>query len=519
MAQQALTPGRTRRRAVFGLLDADGWGWASLKAFFWFIVIIFTLGYLPDRAYYFTVFPTIDLGILAWSPINLCPPENGALPCPAPVGATEAWQKNPPQVGLPTPVENGVAAQVGTDLLYVGGQTQPDGGATDAVSVAKTSGIGNYDVWKAGPKLPAPRTQAGAVVLNGSVYVFGGADASGKAQKSAYVLTPDQSTGDLGQWKTAEDAKLPIDLPEPRIAPTVIAVSDGLVVAGGYDESGKPTATVWKSTADSKGALGAWQPQASLFAPQAGAVGVQAGAWIWLYGGSDANGATATVQRGNLGSAAGSPSPAASGGAAASPAASGGAAGGGAAASPAASGGTTSSGSSVVSWQVAREINLPAPRANAAGFTANGVMYLVGGTDGKALARELYWATPDGAGNFTEWKHLAQSDLPDGIEGSSPVLRGSNAVLIGGRAQNGLTGDAARTNLAPQPPFFQLGLVGATVPALKIEGEIGQQLGYLNAAGVGTVDFILLLLVGWAFAHRERTQAMLANLRRRRHRT
>src|SRR3712207_9533455 len=77
-----------RRRAFFGLLDAEGWGWASLKAFFWFVVIILLLGYVPDRAYYFTVSRTIDLGILAWSPVNLCPPEpNENLPCPAPAGA------------------------------------------------------------------------------------------------------------------------------------------------------------------------------------------------------------------------------------------------------------------------------------------------------------------------------------------------------------------------------------------------------------------------------------------------
>jgi len=39
MAQQALGPGTAvpRRRALFGLLDADGWGWASVKAFVWLI--------------------------------------------------------------------------------------------------------------------------------------------------------------------------------------------------------------------------------------------------------------------------------------------------------------------------------------------------------------------------------------------------------------------------------------------------------------------------------------------------
>ena len=59
-----------------------------------------------------------------------------------------------------------------------------------------------------------------------------------------------------------------------------------------------------------------------------------------------------------------------------------------------------------------------------------------------------------------------------------------------------LTGGAARTNLAPQAPFFQLGLLGATVPGLKLDGEIGQQIGYLNAATVGAINFILLILVG-----------------------
>ncbi len=74
---------------------------------------------------------------------------------------------------------------------------------------------------------------------------------------------------------------------------------------------------------------------------------------------------------------------------------------------------------------------------------------------------------------------------------------------------------SVRANLAPQPPFFQLGLFGATVPALKISGEIGQQLGYLNAAGAGTIDFILLLLIGWAFAHKEQARGILGRLRRR----
>ena len=46
------------------------------------------------------------------------------------------------------------------------------------------------------------------------------------------------------------------------------------------------------------------------------------------------------------------------------------------------------------------------------------------------------------------------------------------------------------------PPFFQLGIAGATLPALSIKGEIGQQLGYMNAMGVGTVNFVVLVILG-----------------------
>jgi hypothetical protein len=56
------------------------------------------------------------------------------------------------------------------------------------------------------------------------------------------------------------------------------------------------------------------------------------------------------------------------------------------------------------------------------------------------------------------------------------------------------------------------------VPALNIEGEIGQQLGYLNAAGVGTINFILLILIGVAFSHRQRSLEILERITHGRYR-
>ena len=192
MAQQALPAGRatTRGRALFGLLDREGWGWASVKAVFWFIAIIFLLGYIPDRAYYFMVNRTIDLGILAWSPINLCPPSNESLPCPPPVGAAIPWEVAPPEISLPKPRTDGSVIQSGTQMLFIGGS---DGSKpADTVFVTTTSGPGNFDKWRDGPKLPEARADGAAAFSGGSIFYAGGIGPDGKPTKTTYIIIDDR---------------------------------------------------------------------------------------------------------------------------------------------------------------------------------------------------------------------------------------------------------------------------------------------------------------------------------------
>src|SRR4051812_9454283 len=160
---KALTSGRPRGRVLFGALAADSWTWAGLKAFFWFIAIIMLLGYIPDRAYYFTVNRTIDLGILLWSPVNLCPAENGGLPCPAPAGAVVPWQTSPAQLDLPEGRVRGAAVQLGSFIVYAGGS---NGSAPTKTTLASKTANGNYDAWAAGPDLPDVRERAGIAALN-----------------------------------------------------------------------------------------------------------------------------------------------------------------------------------------------------------------------------------------------------------------------------------------------------------------------------------------------------------------
>jgi hypothetical protein len=482
MAQGALTAGTTvpRKRALFGLLDADGWAWATAKAIAWLTIIILMIGYLPDRAYYLTVSRTVDLGVLAWSPINLCPPENKTLPCPAPVGALVPWEASPPELNLPAPRTDGTLVQVGTRLLYIGGTDGTT--AQSTVYVAKTVGTGNFDKWAEGPALPAPRTGASVVFAAGSVYVFGGKGADGAPTTTAYVLTPDGTTGELGAWKPAPDA---LTLPEARFGAAGVATADGILLIGGSDASG-PVGTTYKSLFNAQGVLQKWAAEKALNTPQTDATAAIVGDFVWLYGGSDATGPVSVVQRGTIDQPAAAGLPA------------------------------NPNAGKVTAWTSDALWKLPGQRSNGADWAVNGALYVAGGTDGAALHNEVYWATPTNDGVIVEWKHLAVSDLPVPSEGGAPVISGPNAIIVGGTTDAGVSAGSVRANIAPQAPFFRLGLVGATVPGLTIQGEIGQQLGYLNAAGVGTLNFIILIVIGWAYAHKPQARALVARVLRRR---
>ena len=188
----ALGPGLVvpKRRAFFGLLDADGWSWAGLKAFVWLVIMILMLGYIPDRAYYFTVNKTLQLGLLVWSPINFCSNENETLPCPAPLGALVPWHESPAELALPQARTDGRAIQLGTKILYIGGSDGTT--AQSTVYVAQTSGTGNFDKWADGPALPEPRSDPAVTQVSGTVYVIGGLDAEGETTTSpgAAAATP-----------------------------------------------------------------------------------------------------------------------------------------------------------------------------------------------------------------------------------------------------------------------------------------------------------------------------------------
>jgi hypothetical protein len=176
-----------------------------------------------------------------------------------------------------------------------------------------------------------------------------------------------------------------------------------------------------------------------------------------------------------------------------------------------------------IGWATPREGqpgNLPAPRSRATSFTANGALYVIGGIDAsKAPQATNFWSVPDATlGDIGKWQELTAADLPQPRADAAVAPVGSVAFLIGGNGPSGPADTTFRAGLSPKPPFFKLGMFGATIPALSIKGEIGQQLGYINAAGVATTDFVLLVIVGIAFSHRAATLRIIERLSRGRFR-
>ena len=275
-------------------------------------------------------------------------------------------------------------------------------------------------------------------------------------------------------------------LPEGRAGAAAVAAPTGVMLVGGENADG-PVATVWKSPLADDGTLQPWEPEASLVHPQA-----DGAAWIdrrlrLAVGRS-------RCQRPGRGGPARDHRP-------------------GRGRGPARKTRTRARSSSGPS---AIPPTCPAARDNAATWSANGTIYLVGGEDGtRPAGRALLDRSRRPRATSPVGSTSTQSDLPFGLTGGAAVVSGPNAIIVGGETTEGVTSSSARANVAPLSPFFQLGLAGATIPGLKIEGEIGQQLGYLNAAGAGTVNFIILLLIGWGFAHKEQARAMIRRVLRR----
>ncbi len=484
MAQRALPPGAMRRRAAFGLFDADGWTWAGLKATFWFLFIIFMLGVIPNWAYYFTTSTTISVGYNFASIVNLCPADNQDLPCPAPAGAVLPWQASPAELALPAARAGSSVYQSGSTIYLVGGAV--DGSASDEVLFTEASDAGNLSGWSSGPALPEPRTNAALGLFAGVPYLIGGLDASGTATDTVYKGIVEE--GVLTGWELAdgENRTEALTLPQPLSGAGVVMGTGGFVLVGGRDANGQPTDGTYLAWLEPDGdTMQPWAPLEGLALPEprADVVATSIADFTYVIGGEGPDGATDSVFRLEL--VNGVPA--------------------------------TNEAGALLGWAVAPEGQaLPEARSGATTFNANGAIYVIGGLDADGVPQDsVLWAVPDtSTGTYEGWQRLEQTDLPVAVAAAPIAGVGSHAFIFGGETPEGTTDASLRSAISPRPPFFQLGIAGATIPALAIKGEVGQQLGYLNAMGVGMTNFVILIILGVALSRPEASKRVLSKLSR-----
>jgi hypothetical protein len=119
----------------------------------------------------------------------------------------------------------------------------------------------------------------------------------------------------------------------------------------------------------------------------------------------------------------------------------------------------------------------------------------------------VYWTAPTDATGLASWTNLPQVDLPadEHRTNASGAVIGARALLIGGEDASGAPASTSVSAVtSPKAPVFRAGLFGLTIPGLAIPGDIGEQLGFLSAAGAWTLNFVLLCAMAVAYAQRER---------------
>jgi hypothetical protein len=279
-------------------------------------------------------------------------------------------------------------------------------------------------------------------------------------------------------------------LPAARSGAAVTVVSDGIVVLGGEGTDRSPTTTVWKAKLGANGELEPWASFMDLPEPRSFAAAAVVGDSIYVWGGKDANGPAAEAVRGDIAVAP--------------------AVGGHSAPVVNPDQGDAEIGT-IYRWDGGpQEGNLPTPRDGAALWSANGTLYVAGGTIDGVATTSVLWAAPAAATGIAKWTTVELSNLPaDGARvGASGVVIGAHVLLLGGAdAAGAYSAGALAAGTSLKAPVFRVGLFGLTVPGLALQGEVGQQIGFLSAAGAWTLNFVIMLGAAVAYGQRERFRA------------
>ena len=393
MAQQALTAGMTvpRKRALFGLLDADGWALGVGQGRRLVGRHHHDARLHPGPGVLLHGRPDRRPGrhrLVADQPL----PARRTRRCRARRRSARSCRGSPRRRSWPCRrADRRLRVQVGTRLLYIGGTDGTT--AQSTVYVATTTGHRQLRGWTPGPALPAPRTDAAVVVRRRQDLRDRRHGRRRRADDRPLRADPDSATGELGEWKPSRRP----DPPEARTGAAAVATADGLLLIGGSNAAG-PVATTWKSPLDARARSASWTPEA---AARDAADRCDRGHRRRLSSGcSAAHGADGPIGRRPARHAR---HPAAAEGLPENP-----------------------DEGKLVAWAISDAANLPArPRRTPRRWAANGASMSPAATTGPARSiASCTGRSPTTAGDIAEWKHLDVSDLPAAATGGAPSSAG-----------------------------------------------------------------------------------------------
>jgi len=196
-------------------------------------------------------------------------------------GIIGTWVAGP---NLPAGRSWGKLVNAGGTLYYIGGQ---DSTPTAQLNVYySTPAAGVPAAWAtATQQLPAARTELGAAVWNGRIYVSGGA--TGGVDQTTVYASPSLSSGGniTSAWTTTGMTALPI----ARMGHTMVAYAGNLYVMGGSDGTNYLNDVI-VAKVSSTGTVGSWTYTTSLPQRVRNADGFAANGYLYLIGGRSASG-------------------------------------------------------------------------------------------------------------------------------------------------------------------------------------------------------------------------------------
>jgi hypothetical protein len=362
-------------------------------------------------------------------------------------GEVQPWQLNSNPVttnGTTAAPRSGAATVTSNGFVYVlGGGTTADGQTivtTNNALYAKLNADGSVGAFAATSNLNTSVSNAGAVVVNGYVYLVGGKTGNADTTSSTNVQRAKiNADGTLGTWSatTSQLTAAKSDLG--------VATSNGYIYAvGGFTTTGSGTNTAYYAKVNANGDITSWtQTGTNLTYSPSGNRSVVANGYLYSLG-SNGSGST-TINYSRLGTN-GAPG----------------------------------------TW-TANPTAMPSSFGDGATAVLNGYLYMVGGYDGSVDLKTTQYVPFNSDGTLSDFR-TASNPLPNLLENMQAVVANGYMYIFGGDNTGGVFSTVLYTSGPRLTVSGSIDLVGNTSAQNLADGTTGGSITAGNGTFVGALQ-------------------------------